>query len=112
LVKCPPEIITTAWTPASFACSRTCSRAPKKLAALSGGADSRSADIIGACDARYESFRFTLPDVVADNASAGGFLLGRAAVHPADLVDLPLVGCVLRVDGEVVATAAGAATTA
>jgi 2-oxo-3-hexenedioate decarboxylase len=61
-------------------------------------------------DSRYEDFRFTLPDVVADNASAGAFLLGPAAVPPAELVDLPLVGCVLRVDGEVVATAAGAAT--
>ena len=61
-------------------------------------------------DSRYEDFRFTLPDVVADNASAGAFLLGPAAVPPSALVDLPLVGCVLRVDGEVVATAAGAAT--
>jgi 2-oxo-3-hexenedioate decarboxylase len=61
-------------------------------------------------DSRFEDYRFTLPDVVADNASAGAFLLGPAAVRPADLVDLPLVGCVLRVDGEIVATAAGAAT--
>jgi 2-oxo-3-hexenedioate decarboxylase len=65
---------------------------------------------IDVLDSRYENFRFTLPDVVADNASAGSFLLGPMAVPPADLIDLALIGCVLRVDGEVVATAAGAAT--
>jgi 2-oxo-3-hexenedioate decarboxylase len=61
-------------------------------------------------DSRYEAFRFTLPDVIADNASAGLFLLGPRAVRPSDIEDLALVGCVLRVNGDVVATAAGAAT--
>jgi 2-oxo-3-hexenedioate decarboxylase len=61
-------------------------------------------------DSRYEDFRFTLPDVIADNASAGTFLLGPRAVRPADLDDLRLLGCVLRVDGQIVSTAAGAAT--
>jgi 2-oxo-3-hexenedioate decarboxylase len=61
-------------------------------------------------DSRYENFRFRLPDVIADNASAGAFLLGPSAVPPADLEDLRLLGCVLRANGEVVATAAGAAT--
>ena len=61
-------------------------------------------------DSRYEDYRFTLPDVIADNASAGSFLLGPRAPAPSDLVDLALLGCLLRVDGEVVATAAGAAT--
>ena len=60
-------------------------------------------------DSRYESFRFTLSDVVADNASAGGFYLGPVARRPEDLVDLRLLGCVVRVDGEVTMTAAGAA---
>jgi 2-oxo-3-hexenedioate decarboxylase len=60
-------------------------------------------------DSRYENFRFTLPDVVADNASAGMFLMGPQALPPAALGDLGLLGCVLRVNGEVVATAAGAA---
>ena len=41
-------------------------------------------------DSRYEGFRFTLEDVVADNASAGAFYLGPVARKPADLVDLPL----------------------
>lgn len=65
---------------------------------------------IDVLDSRYENFRFTLPDVVADNASAGLFLLGPVAARPADLPDLRLLGCVLRADGVVVATAAGAAT--
>jgi 2-oxo-3-hexenedioate decarboxylase len=61
-------------------------------------------------DSRYADFRFRLPDVIADNASAGAFLLGPAAVRPSDFEDLRLLGCVLRSGGEVVATAAGAAT--
>jgi len=65
---------------------------------------------IDVLDSRYENFRFTLPDVIADNASAGSFLIGPKAVSPADLIDLALIGCVLRVNGEVTATAAGAAT--
>lgn len=64
---------------------------------------------IDVLDSRYADFRFTLPDVVADNASAGLFLNGARAVRPADLDDLALLGCVLRVDGEVAATATGAA---
>jgi 2-oxo-3-hexenedioate decarboxylase len=60
-------------------------------------------------DSRYADFRFRLPDVVADNASAAIFLTGPRAVRPADLPDLGLVGCVLRVDGDVQATSAGAA---
>ena len=58
-------------------------------------------------DSRYEDFRFTLPDVVADNTSAARFVLGpRSTV--ADF-DLSLVGCVLEVDGVPWETAAGAA---
>jgi 2-oxo-3-hexenedioate decarboxylase len=60
-------------------------------------------------DSRYDNFRFTLPDVIADNASAAAFLLGPRARKPAELEDLRLLGSVLRVNGEVVATAAGAA---
>jgi 2-oxo-3-hexenedioate decarboxylase len=58
-------------------------------------------------DSRYADFRFTLPDVVADNASAARFALGARRV-PADF-DLRLEGCVLEVDGDLVATATGAA---
>jgi 2-oxo-3-hexenedioate decarboxylase len=60
-------------------------------------------------DSRYDGFRFKLPDVVADNASAAAVLLGPVAVAPERLGDLRLLGCVLRRGGEVVHTAAGAA---
>ena len=60
-------------------------------------------------DSRYEGFKFTLTDVVADNASAGGFYLGSVTRRPSELEDLGLIGCVVRVAGEVVMTAAGAA---
>jgi 2-oxo-3-hexenedioate decarboxylase len=60
-------------------------------------------------DSRYDGFRFRHPDVVADNASSAAVVVGSVAVAPADVGDLRLTGCVLRADGEVVATAAGAA---
>src|SRR5215207_3293853 len=53
-------------------------------------------------DSRYESFKFTLSDVVADTASAAGFYLGPIARRPSELPDLSLLGAVVRVDGEVV----------
>src|SRR5687767_2402202 len=36
-------------------------------------------------DSRYEGFRFSLEDVVADNASACGFYLGPIARRPEEL---------------------------
>ncbi|HUY19901.1 MAG TPA: fumarylacetoacetate hydrolase family protein [Candidatus Binataceae bacterium] len=59
-------------------------------------------------DSRYENFKFTLQDVVADNASSGRFVLGKT-VLPASRLDLVSEECVLRVDGQQVATATGAA---
>jgi 2-oxo-3-hexenedioate decarboxylase len=59
-------------------------------------------------DSRYIDFKFTLPDVVADNASSSRFVIGGVQRKPEDL-DLALEACVLQVDGEVVATATGAA---
>ncbi len=58
-------------------------------------------------DSRYANFRFTLADVVADNASSARFMLGARRVPPE--FDLALEGCLLEVDQELVATAAGAA---
>ncbi len=60
-------------------------------------------------DSRYEGFKFTLTDVVADNASAGGFYLGPVTRTPSEIEDLRLIGCVVRVGGEVIMTAASAA---
>jgi 2-keto-4-pentenoate hydratase len=59
-------------------------------------------------DSRYQNYRFTMPDVVADNSSAGRFVVGTPV--PVDGIDLRLVGVVLEHRGEVVATASGAAT--
>jgi 2-oxo-3-hexenedioate decarboxylase len=58
-------------------------------------------------DSRYADFRFTLPDVVADNASAARFTVGTGAIAAEG--DLALLGCLLEVDGELLASAAGAA---
>ena len=59
-------------------------------------------------DSRYRDYRFTLPDVVADQTSAGRFVLGGTLTSPRG-IDLALTGCVLSHNGEVKATAAGAA---
>ena len=58
-------------------------------------------------DSRYRDYKFTMADVVADNTSAGRFLVGPT-VPPTGL-DLRLTGVLLELNGEVVATAAGAA---
>ncbi|WP_062353311.1 2-keto-4-pentenoate hydratase [Herbidospora yilanensis] len=59
-------------------------------------------------DSRYRDFRFTLADVVADNASSACFVVGDVEADPAGL-DLALEACVLGVAGAVVDTATGAA---
>jgi 2-oxo-3-hexenedioate decarboxylase len=58
-------------------------------------------------DSRFLDYRFTMPDVIADNTSAGRHVVG-APVPPGG-IDLRLVGVVLEHNGEVTATAAGAA---
>jgi 2-oxo-3-hexenedioate decarboxylase len=63
---------------------------------------------IDVLDSRFAGYSFTLPDVVADNASAAGFLLGGQATEPGGL-DLRLTGMVLEKNGELISTAAGAA---
>ncbi|HEX4247810.1 MAG TPA: fumarylacetoacetate hydrolase family protein [Pseudonocardia sp.] len=59
-------------------------------------------------DSRYRDYRFTMADVVADNTSAGRYVVG-APVSPAG-IDLRLVGVVLEHNGEVVSTASGSAS--
>ncbi len=59
-------------------------------------------------DSRYAGYRFTFNDVVADNASSAGFVLGGTPLDPYG-VDLRLTGCLLEKNGELVSTAAGAA---
>jgi len=59
-------------------------------------------------DSRYQDYRFKIPDVVADNASAGRYVVGTPV--PAAGIDLRTVGVVLEHNGDVVATASGAAS--
>ena len=58
-------------------------------------------------DSRFTDYRFTMPDVVADNTSAGRYLVG--SLVEVGGIDLRRVGVVLEHRGEVVATASGAA---
>ncbi|HKX74440.1 MAG TPA: fumarylacetoacetate hydrolase family protein [Acidimicrobiia bacterium] len=62
---------------------------------------------IDVLDSRYAGYQFTLPDVIADNASAARFKVGDP-ISPQG-IDLRTVGCVFGKNGVVVATAAGAA---
>ncbi|MFN8622090.1 MAG: fumarylacetoacetate hydrolase family protein [Chloroflexota bacterium] len=81
------------------------------------GADVTEADVLDATagvaaaievlDSRYDHYKFTLPDVVADQTSAGRYLLGPEV--PASGMDLRLVGCLISRNGELAGTAAGAA---
>lgn len=59
-------------------------------------------------DSRFRDYRFTMADVVADNTSAARFVVGTPV--PAVGVDVRLVGVLLEKNGELVATASGAAS--
>ena len=58
-------------------------------------------------DSRYADFRFTLPDVIADNASSAKFVLGDVSLAPGDL-DLVAEAVEVTVDGEVAYKGTGA----
>ena len=83
---------------------------------ISGAVDARQAlsAVEGVCaaleviDSRYKDFKFTLIDVVADNASSTGFVLGPVVKPAADL-DLGNLGMVMSINGEVVETGSSAA---
>lgn len=59
-------------------------------------------------DSRYRDFKFTLPDVVADNASSGAFVTGPVARRPEEL-DLAMEAVLVEVNGQIVDSATGAA---
>jgi 2-oxopent-4-enoate/cis-2-oxohex-4-enoate hydratase len=59
-------------------------------------------------DSRIRDWKIRIQDTVADNASCGVFVLGDRVVDVRDL-DLDTCGMVLELNGEVVATGAGAA---
>lgn len=59
-------------------------------------------------DSRYADFHFTLPDVVADNASSALFAAGPVTMPPSGL-NVALEGCLLEVNGEMITSGIGAA---
>jgi len=98
-------------------------RAEPEIAFILGedlaGASVTAADVIAATaavapaidilDSRFTGYKFTLADVAADNSSAGKYLIG-ATLTPPEAIDLRRIGCVFSKNGELVGTAAGAAT--
>jgi 2-oxopent-4-enoate/cis-2-oxohex-4-enoate hydratase len=59
-------------------------------------------------DSRIHGWDIGIVDTVADNASCGQYVIGDVRADPLD-VDLNLAGMVVRLDGEVATTGAGAA---
>jgi 2-oxo-3-hexenedioate decarboxylase len=59
-------------------------------------------------DSRYRDFKFDLKSVVADNASSARFVTG-GNLKRVDQVDMKTLGVVMEINGQVVATGAGAA---
>ncbi len=51
-------------------------------------------------DSRYRDFKFTLPDVIADNTSASAFVLGPT-VRPIREVNLGNLGILMEINGKV-----------
>jgi 2-oxopent-4-enoate/cis-2-oxohex-4-enoate hydratase len=72
----------------------------------------RATDFVVPCfeivDSRIKDWKIKIQDTVADNASCGYFLLGSQAADPRK-VDLSTCGMVMEMNGQVVATGAGAA---
>jgi len=69
--------------------------------ALAPGAVAAVAAGIEVIDSRYEDFRFSLPDVIADNTSAAGYAVGPWQPYDPSRWNL---GVVLEIDGRVVQT--------
>lgn len=59
-------------------------------------------------DSRYENFRFTLPDVIADNTSASRVVFGDRLLKPSGL-EADLIGVTMLFNGEIKALGASAA---
>ncbi len=70
------------------------------------GGIARIAPALEIIDSRYTDFRFTLPDVIADNTSAAGFVIGPWSAVPSDIDNL---GVLLEVDGRIVQVGSTAA---
>ncbi|WP_085318292.1 2-oxopent-4-enoate hydratase [Derxia lacustris] len=72
----------------------------------------RATDYVTPCfeivDSRITSWNIRIQDTVADNASCGVYVLGKAKADPRR-VDLTLAGMLLEKNGELVSTSAGTA---
>jgi 2-oxo-3-hexenedioate decarboxylase len=71
---------------------------PEVAFLVEGGAIAAVAPAIELIDSRYENFKFTLPEVIADNTSAAGFVVGAWQPVPDGADNL---GVLLEVDGRV-----------
>jgi 2-oxo-3-hexenedioate decarboxylase len=78
----------------------SCATAMAAVGSVWGGAE--------VIDSRYQDFKFTAGDVVADNASSGAYVTGPVGIPPAEL-DLCLEAVLVEVDGVVADSATGAA---
>ncbi|QOC92196.1 2-keto-4-pentenoate hydratase [Micromonospora craniellae] len=79
---------------------------PEVAFLVHGGAITAVAPALEVIDSRYVDFRFTLPEVIADNTSASGFVLGAWQPLPDGIDNL---GVLLEVDGRPVQTGSTAA---
>jgi 2-oxo-3-hexenedioate decarboxylase len=79
---------------------------PEVAFLVEGGALTKVAPAIELIDSRYKDFQFTLPDVVADNTSAGAFVIGPWSALPQGVDNL---GVLLEIDGAVVQVGSTAA---
>ena len=70
------------------------------------GAIAAVAPALEIIDSRYADFKFTLPDVIADNTSAAAFVVGAWSPMPSNVDNL---GVLLEVDGAVVQAGSTAA---
>ncbi|MEY1661042.1 2-oxo-3-hexenedioate decarboxylase [Isoalcanivorax beigongshangi] len=64
--------------------------------------------VVEVIDSRYRDFKFDLTSVIADNCSSSRFITGGCMARLED-VDVKTLGVVMEINGEVVATGAGAA---
>jgi 2-keto-4-pentenoate hydratase len=83
-------------------------RGPRVTVTDVAAATSAVVPAIEIIDSRIADWKISLLDTVADNASSGGFVVGQSPV-PLENLDLSLTGCVLRRNGRIAGTGAGAA---
>ena len=79
---------------------------PEVAFLVRGGAIAAVAPALEVIDSRWLDFKFTLDEVIADNTSAAGYVVGAWQPVPADVDSL---GVQLIVDGEVVESGSTAA---